>query len=48
MANQKHHWKEALPGEYLGAYSLNGQDMVVTIQRAAKEIITGAKKRLAA
>ena len=39
---QLHHWKEALPGEYLGAYSLNGQDMVVTIQRAAKEIITGA------
>ena len=42
MASQKHHWKEALPGEYLGAYSLNGQDMVVTIQKAAKEIITGA------
>ena len=42
MASQKHHWKEALPGEYLGAYSLNGQDMVVTIQTAAKEIITGA------
>lgn len=42
MANQMHHWREALPGEYLGAYSLNGQDMVVTIQSAAKEIITGA------
>lgn len=40
--NQKHHWKEALPGEYLGAYSLNGQDMIVTIQKAAKELITGA------
>ena len=42
MSQQKHHWKEALPGEYLGAYSLNGQDLVVTIQTAAKEIITGA------
>lgn len=42
MAQQKHHWKEALPGEYLGAYSLNGQDLVVTIQSAAKEIVTGA------
>lgn len=42
MANQKHHWKEALPGDYLGAYSLNGQDVVVTIQSAMKEIITGA------
>lgn len=41
-AQQLHHWKEALPGEFLGAYSLNGQDMTVTIQRAAKEIITGA------
>lgn len=40
--NQKHHWKEALPGEYLGAYSLNGQDMIVTIQSASKELIVGA------
>ena len=39
---QKHHWKEALPGDYLGAYSLNGQDLVVTIQSAAKELIVGA------
>lgn len=39
---QKHHWKESLPGDYLGAYSLNGQDMVVTIQSAGPEIITGA------
>ena len=42
MANQLHHWKESLPGEYLGAYSLNGQDMVVTIKSAGPEIITGA------
>ena len=42
QSSQKHHWKEALPGEYLGAHSLNGQDMIVTIQSAAKEIITGA------
>ena len=42
MAMQKHHWKEALPGDYLGAYSLNGQDLVVTIQSAAKELIVGA------
>ena len=39
---QKHHWKETLPGDYLGAYSLNGQDMIVTIQSAAKELIVGA------
>lgn len=42
MANQLHHWKESLPGEYLGAYSLNNQDMVVTIKSAGPEIITGA------
>lgn len=42
MANQLHHWKESLPGEYLGAYSLNNQDMVVTINSAGPEIITGA------
>lgn len=42
MANQLHHWKESLPGEYLGAYSLNNQDMVVTIRSAGPEIITGA------
>ena len=42
MANQLHHWKESLPGDYLGAYSLNGQDMVVTIKSAGPEIITGA------
>lgn len=42
MAQQKHHWKETLPGDYLGAYSLNGQDMIVTIQSAAKELIVGA------
>ena len=39
---QKHHWKETLPGDHLGAYSLNGQDMIVTIQSAAKELIVGA------
>jgi DNA-directed RNA polymerase subunit RPC12/RpoP len=39
---QKHHWKESLPGDYLGAYALNGQDMVVTVQSAGPEIITGA------
>lgn len=42
QGQQKHHWKEALPGDYLGAYSLNGQDMIVTIQSAAKELIVGA------
>lgn len=42
MSQQKHHWKEALPGEYLGAYSLNGQDLIVTIQTAKKELIVGA------
>lgn len=42
MANQLHHWKESLPGEYLGAYSLDGQDMTVTIKSAGPEIITGA------
>lgn len=42
MVQQKHHWKEALPGDYLGAYSLNGQDLIVTIQSASKEIVTGA------
>lgn len=41
MASQKHHWKEILPGEYLGAYSLKDQDMVVTIKSAGPEIITG-------
>lgn len=41
MANQLHHWKETLPGEFLGAYSLNEQDMVVTIKSAGPEIITG-------
>lgn len=42
MSNQLHHWKESLPGEYLGAYSLNGQDLVVTVKSAGPEIITGA------
>ena len=37
-----HHWRETLPGEYLGAYSLNGNDMVVTIKSAGAEVITGA------
>ena len=37
-----HHWRETLPGEYLGAYSLGGNDMVVTIKSAGAEVITGA------
>ena len=36
-----HHWREVLPGQYLGAYSLNGNDMVVTIKSVGPEIIVG-------
>ena len=36
-----HHWREVLPGQYLGAYSLNGNDMVVTIKSVGPETIVG-------
>lgn len=39
---EKHHWKEALPGDYLGAWSLNGEDKILTIKSAGREIVTGA------
>lgn len=39
---EKHHWKEALPGDYLGAWSLNGEDKVLTVKSAGREIVTGA------
>lgn len=39
---EKHHWKEALPGDYLGAWSLNGDDRILTIKNAGREIVTGA------
>lgn len=42
QTSQKHHWKEALPGDYLGAYALNGQDLIVTIQSAGRELVVGA------
>ena len=40
--SEKHHWKEALPGDYLGAWSLNGEDKVLTVKAAGREIVTGA------
>ena len=39
---EKHHWKEVLPGDYLGAWSLNNEDKVLTIKSAGRENVTGA------
>ena len=37
------HWKQLINLDYIGAYSLGGNDLVVKIQSVAKEMVTGDK-----
>lgn len=39
--SEKHHWREVLPGKYLGAWSLNGEDKILTIKSAGSERVVG-------
>lgn len=39
--NDKQHWRELIPGEHLGAWSLRGEDRVLTIKSVAREVVTG-------
>lgn len=37
----KTHWKTLTNPDYIGAYSLNGKDLSVTIDKVARELVTG-------
>lgn len=35
------HWKQLVNLDYIGAYSLTGKDMILTIKNVTKELVTG-------
>jgi len=37
----KTHWKQLVNPDYIGAYSLGGKDLKVTIERVVRELVTG-------
>ena len=42
MEQIKHHWKQLINPDYIGAYTLNGQkEMNITILKVVREMVTG-------
>ena len=42
MGELKHHWKQLINPDYIGAYTLNGEkEMNVTILKVVREMVTG-------
>ena len=37
----KTHWKKLINPDYIGAYSLDGKDLTVTIEKVIRELVTG-------